>query len=71
MEIPIHFGERVKGKITIEHSKTVQQHVELVILGCIAGTGTAVLVDNTRRVWLFNAPHTVDHYLRRHHDKEH
>ena len=49
--------------MTSEHSKSVKQHVEVVVFGCIAGTGTAVLVDKTQYVWLFNAPYAVDRYL--------
>jgi hypothetical protein len=44
---------RGEGIMTIVHSATVKQHIRVVALGCVAGTGTAVLIDETRRVWLF------------------
>jgi hypothetical protein len=42
--------------MTIHHSKSVKQHIQIAVLGLIEGHGTAVLVDNLQRVWLYIQP---------------
>jgi hypothetical protein len=42
-----------EGIMTIVYSATIREHIRLVVLGCVAGTGSAVLIDEIGRVWLF------------------
>jgi hypothetical protein len=48
--------------ITLKGAK-VREHVRVIVLGNIAGFGTAVLVDKTQRVWIYNPDNVVDEYI--------
>lgn len=45
---------RGEGTMNLSYSGNITEHVRVVVLGCITGTGMGVLVDDTQRVWLYN-----------------
>ena len=54
---------RGEGTLTINYGQYVKEHIRISVLGCIAGTGTGVLLDESQRVWLYNPPNAVDQFL--------
>ena len=52
------------GTLEIIYTTNVKQLVRVFVLGSIAHTGTAVLLDNNLRVWLYNTPDAVDQQLK-------
>ena len=54
---------RGEGTLTINYGHDIQEHIRISVLGCIAGTGTGILVDESQRVWLYNPPNAVDQFL--------
>jgi hypothetical protein len=52
------------GTLEIIYTKTAKQLVRVFVLGSIARTGTAVLLDDNLRVWLYNTPDSVDQHLK-------
>ena len=51
---------REEGILTFSHDKGTREHVDVVVLGTIAGTGTGVLLDTSGNVWLYNPANAVD-----------
>ena len=51
---------REVGILTFSHDKGTHEHVDIVILGTISGTGTGVLLDTSGNVWLYNPANAVD-----------
>jgi hypothetical protein len=52
------------GNLIISMSEYVKRVIRVVVLGNIAGHGTAVLIDNEQNVWLYNVPESVDKRLK-------
>jgi hypothetical protein len=52
-----------EGTLTINLSPHVKEHIDVIVLGYIAETGTGVLVDTNERVWLYNPKNAVDGFL--------
>ena len=62
--VDVHEGSfQGEGTMTIPHDMYVKQHVDFFVLGHIEGTGTAVLVDTEKNVWLYNPPEAADKYV--------
>ena len=59
-ETMIFFG---KGLLKDQLGQDVVQVFNIVVLGHIVATGTAVLLDDQQRIWFFNVPNCVDPYL--------
>jgi hypothetical protein len=51
------------GLLKVQLGQHVTQVFNVVVLGSIVATGTAVLLDDHQRIWLFNVPNCVDPYL--------
>lgn len=49
--------------MTINYSHYIQEHIWISVIGCIAGTGTGVLIDESQCVWIYNPPNAVDQFL--------
>jgi hypothetical protein len=56
---------RGEGTLTINHSHYIQEHIRISVIGCIAGTGTGVLIDESQCVWTYNPSNAVDQFLDR------
>ena len=54
---------RDEGILTVRYSQGTFEHVKVVVLGCIAGTGTGVLLDTEGNTWFYNPEHSVDGYM--------
>ena len=54
---------RDEGILTVSYSQGTFEHVRVVVLGSIAGTGTGVLLDTDGNVWLYNPEHAVDGFV--------
>jgi hypothetical protein len=47
----------------IKFASNVTQNIDVVLLGYIVTTGTAVLLDTLSRIWFYKTPNAVDPYL--------
>ena len=54
---------RGEGTLIVNIAHHIKEHIKVVVLGCIAGTGTGVLIDYDQRVWLYNPPNAVDQFI--------
>jgi hypothetical protein len=52
-----------QGTLNIVLSPHVTQEIQVQVLGTVAGTGTAILLDKDQKVWLYNVPNSVDAHL--------
>jgi hypothetical protein len=52
-----------KGILNLVFSPHVTQKISVHVLGSVAGTGTAILLDKDQNVWLYNVPNAVDRHL--------
>lgn len=48
------------GYPILRHGAQVTEEIKTVVLGSIAGTGTALLLDEFGEVWLYRTPNAVD-----------
>ena len=54
---------RGHGHIEIKCASNVARRIDVVLLGRIVITGTAVLLDTSSQIWLYKTPNAVDPYL--------
>ena len=52
-----------QGTLNLVLSPHVTQEIQVQVLGTVAGTGTAILLDKDQNVWLYNVPNSVDGHL--------
>ena len=52
-----------QGHMNIKFASNVTQTIDVVLLGHIVITGTAVLLDTSSRIWFYKTPNAVDPYL--------
>ena len=45
------------------YSPNVKRQVKVAVLGNIAGTGTAVLLDSAGKIWFYQTPNSVDRHV--------
>jgi hypothetical protein len=48
------------GAIIIEHPKSTKEFISAIVVGRVAGTGTAIILDSDRDVYLFSPPTAID-----------
>jgi hypothetical protein len=54
---------RGKGILNLVFSPHVIRWIPVEVLGSVAATGTAILLDKDQNVWLYNVPNSVDRHL--------
>ena len=54
---------RNEGILTVSYSQRSFEHIRIIVLGSIAGTGTEVLLDINRNLWFYNPENAVDPYV--------
>lgn len=52
-----------KGRMEIDSGLKIKNIVPVVVLGTLACTGTAILLDPSSQLWLYNVPDSVDRYF--------
>jgi hypothetical protein len=52
-----------QGHIEIKLGSNVTKTIDVMLLGYIVPTGTAVLLDTSSQIWFYNTPNAVDPYL--------
>jgi hypothetical protein len=52
-----------QGTLNLVLSPYVTERIQVQVLGIVAGTGTAILLDKDQNVWLYNVPNSVDGHL--------
>jgi len=55
---------RDEGILTVSYSQGTFEHIRIIVLGSIAGTGTGVMLDTNGNVWFYNPENAVDRYIR-------
>ena len=53
-----------EGVMTLIYSPHVKRQVQVAVLGSILGTGMAVLLDSTGKIWFYQTPNSVDRHIK-------
>jgi hypothetical protein len=52
-----------EGVMDLIYAPRVKRRVKVTVLGCIVGTGTAVLLDSTGKIWFYQTTNSVDRHI--------